>query len=93
MRLQFPPGYKIPAHTHPTAERVTVISGTFSMGMADKFDGAAGHETVAGSFAIMPAGMRHFAWATGEAIIQVQSTGPFVINYLNPADDPRNAKK
>lgn len=93
VRLQFPAGYKIPAHTHPTAERVTVISGTFNMGMADKFDDTAGHEMVAGSFAIMPAGVKHFAWATGEAVVQVQSTGPFVINYVNPADDPRNAKK
>lgn len=93
IRLQFPDGYKIPAHTHPTAERVTVISGTFHLGMADKFDEAAGRDMVTGSFAIMLAGMKHFAWATGEAVVQVQSTGPFVINYVNPADDPRNAKK
>ena len=93
IRLQAPDGYKIPAHTHPTAERITVISGTFHMGTADKFDEAAGHEMVAGSFAIMPAEMKHFAWATGETVVQVHSTGPFVIKYVNPADDPRNAKK
>lgn len=93
LRLQIPDGYKIPAHTHPMAERVTVISGTFHMGAADKFDEAAGHEMVAGSFAIMPAEMKHFAWATGETVVQVHSTGPFVIKYVNPADDPRNAKK
>jgi quercetin dioxygenase-like cupin family protein len=93
IRLQAPDGYKIPAHTHPTDERVTVISGTFHLGMADKFDEAAGHEMVAGSFALMPAGMKHFAWATGETVVQVHSTGPFVIKYVNPADDPRNAKK
>ena len=93
IRLQFPAGYKIQAHTHPTDERVTVISGTFHMGMADKFDEAAGHEMVMGSFAIMPAGMKHFAWASSETVVQVQSTGPFVINYVNPADDPRKAKK
>src|SRR5687768_728164 len=29
MRLQFPPGFKIPPHTHPGAEHVTVISGSF----------------------------------------------------------------
>ncbi len=93
VRLQAPDGYKIPAHTHPTVERITVISGTFHLGMADKFDEAAGHEMVAGSFAIMPANMKHFAWATGETVVQVHSTGPFVIKYVNPADDPRNAKK
>jgi quercetin dioxygenase-like cupin family protein len=93
IRLQLPDGYKIPAHTHPTAERVTVISGTFHLGMADKFDQAAGREMVAGSFAIMPAEMKHFAWSTGETVVQVHGTGPFVIKYVNPADDPRNTKK
>ena len=93
IRLQMPDGYKISAHTHPTVERVTVISGTFHLGTADKFDESAGHEMVAGSFAIMPAEMKHFAWATGETVVQVHSTGPFVIKYVNPADDPRNAKK
>jgi hypothetical protein len=93
IRLQAPDGYKIPAHTHPTAERVTVISGTFHLGMGDKFDEAAGQEMVAGSFAVMPAGMKHFAWARGEVVVQVHGTGPFAIKYVNPADDPRNAKK
>jgi len=32
IRLQTPDGYQIPAHTHPTDERITVISGTFHMG-------------------------------------------------------------
>jgi quercetin dioxygenase-like cupin family protein len=93
IRLQFSEGYKIPAHTHPTAERVTVISGTVYLGMGDKLDEAAGHEMVAGSFAVMPAGMKHFAYAKAEAVVQVHGTGPFAIKYVNPADDPRNAKK
>jgi hypothetical protein len=93
IRLQAPDGYKIPAHTHPTAECITVISGTFHLGMADKFNEAAGHEMVTGSFAIMPAGMKHFGWTTGETVVQVHGTGPFAIKYVNPADDPRNVKK
>src|ERR1043166_9909593 len=38
IRLQMPAGYKIPAHTHPTDEHVTVISGTCSFGMGPKTD-------------------------------------------------------
>src|SRR6187401_1373243 len=38
IRLQAPAGYKIPAHTHPTAEHITVISGTLNFGMGDKLD-------------------------------------------------------
>ena len=41
----------------------------------------------------MPAGMKHFAMSSAESIIQINSEGPFQISYVNPADDPRNAKK
>jgi quercetin dioxygenase-like cupin family protein len=93
VRLQSPAGYKIPPHTHPTAERITVISGAFQLGTGDKFDQTAGHEMVAGSFAVMPAGMKHFVWTPSETVVQIHSEGPFQIKYVNPADDPRNAKK
>src|SRR4051794_32511287 len=41
MRLKLPDGYRIPPHTHPKTERLTVISGTFQLGMGEKFDEAA----------------------------------------------------
>jgi hypothetical protein len=44
VRLKFPTGFKIPAHTHPTAENVTVVSGTLGLGSGPKFDEAAAHE-------------------------------------------------
>lgn len=93
VRLQGPAGYKVPPHTHPTAERITVISGTLHLGMGDKFDETATQKLAAGTFAVMPAGMKHFAWMPGETIVQIHSEGPFEIKYVNPADDPRNAKK
>ena len=93
MRLEFPAGFKIPPHTHPAAEHVTVISGTFNMGHGAKFDEAAAHEMPAGSFSLMPAGMQHFAWTKTGCVVQVHAMGPFEINYVNPADDPRQAKK
>ena len=54
VRLQAPDGYKVPPHTHPTTERITVLSGTFYLGMGDKFDEAAGREMAVGSFAVLP---------------------------------------
>jgi len=45
----------------------------------------------AGSYGVLPAEMRHFAMAKTAAIIQVHGMGPFVVNYVNPADDPRKA--
>ena len=93
VRLRMPDGYKIQPHTHPTIERVTVISGTAHLGMGPKFDQAAGQALSAGGFAVLPSGMQHFAWATGETIVQIHSHGPFKITYVNPTDDPRNAKQ
>jgi quercetin dioxygenase-like cupin family protein len=93
LRLLLPEGYKVPPHTHPQGEHVTVLSGAFSIGMGKKFDQNAGQTLPAGSFATMPAGMKHFAWTTGETVIQLDGIGPLIINYLSPADDPRNAKK
>jgi quercetin dioxygenase-like cupin family protein len=93
VRMKAPAGYKVPPHTHPTAERLTVISGSFKIGMGDKLDEASAQEIGPGSFVVLPAGMKHFAISTGESILQINSEGPFQINYVNPSDDPRNAKK
>ncbi len=92
VRLRAPAGYTISPHTHPTAEMITVLSGTFHLGTGDKFDESAGHAMSAGSFMVMPAGMKHYAWFTEDSVIQVHGEGPFRIVYVNPADDPRNAK-
>ena len=93
VRLQAPAGYKIPPHTHPTAEHITVISGVLYVGAGDKFDEATGKQLEAGSYVVMPAGMTHYAWSRGDTVIQINGMGPFEIKYVNPADDPRNAKK
>ena len=89
LRVQLPDGYKIPPHWHPTDENVTVIKGTFYAGKGEKFDADAAQALPAGSFVVMPKEMRHFAFAKGETIVQVHGTGPFEINYVNAADDPR----
>ena len=93
MRLQVPDGYHIPPHTHPKTERVTVISGAFHLAMGEKLERSAATKLPSGSFGFWPAGMKHTAWAEGETVLQLHGIGPWSINYLNPADDPRKAKK
>lgn len=93
IRLQMPAGFKVPPHTHPSAEHVTVISGSLNLGMGPKFDEASAREMTAGAYAVMPAGMQHFAGTKEGCIVQVHAMGPFEIKYVNPADDPRQAKK
>jgi quercetin dioxygenase-like cupin family protein len=92
LRVKMPDGYRIAPHTHPKTERVTVISGTFYIGMGDRFDETKGKAMPAGSFGHWPAGMKHFGWTKGETVLQIHGTGPWSIKYVNPADDPRNKK-
>jgi quercetin dioxygenase-like cupin family protein len=93
MRLQFPDGYHIPPHTHPKTERVTVISGTMFLAMGDNLDRSASKTMPAGTYGFWPAGMKHAAWFDGGTVIQIHGIGPWQINYVNPADDPRTTKK
>ena len=89
MRLSFPAGYKIPAHSHPADEHITVISGTFLMGLGDKFDDAKLQALTVGSFGVMLTGTKHFAMTKEETVVQLHGMGPWGINYVNPDDDPR----
>jgi quercetin dioxygenase-like cupin family protein len=91
IRAKFPDGYRVPPHWHPVTENVTVLKGSLYVGLGEKFDQSASHQMTPGSFASMPTGVRHFAWAKGETIIQIHGVGPFEVVYVNPADDPRNA--
>lgn len=89
MRLWLPAGFQIKPHWHPAVEHVTVMSGSFHVGMGDTFDAAAAPGLGAGTFAFLAPQMHHFAWAEGDTVIQLHGVGPWQINYLNPADDPR----
>ena len=89
VRLKMPAGYKIMPHTHPVAERVTVISGALHIGTGDKPGASAGRILSPGDFVVFPKGNKHSAWTTEETVIQIQSEGPFDMQYVDPADDPR----
>lgn len=93
VRFQFPDGYHVPPHTHPKTERVTVISGALYLATGEALDRGSTKKLPAGSFGYWPAGMKHTAWSEGETVIQLHGVGPWQINYINPADDPRNTKK
>src|SRR4051795_11208941 len=55
---------RVPAHSHPTTEHVTVLSGDFHAGMGDRLDTSKGQAFQPGGFVAMPANMHHFAWTT-----------------------------
>ncbi len=91
VQLSMPDGYKIKPHTHPTDENVTVVQGTFLVGMGDTWDVSKAKPLATGATGAVPANMAHFAQAKGKTVVQVESTGPFALTYVNPKDDPRGA--
>lgn len=92
IRLKMPDGYIIPPHWHPHRENVTVISGTFKVGMGDNFDQSKMASFGPGSFAYLDPDMHHYAMASGEVVVQVHGMSPVQFNYVNAKDDPSQKK-
>jgi quercetin dioxygenase-like cupin family protein len=92
VRLKMPAGYRIAPHWHPQRENVTVISGTFKVGMGDRFDESKMGTFAAGSFAYLDPDMHHYAMAMGEVVVQIHGASPVQFNYMNPEDDPSKKK-
>ena len=88
MRFRYRGAVRVPPHWHPTDEHITVLSGTFVVGMGERFDESSGKELPAGAYAFVPSKMAHYAWTKGDTVVQIHGIGPFTINYVNPADDP-----
>jgi quercetin dioxygenase-like cupin family protein len=89
MRLKVPKGYRIAPHTHPKPEVVTVISGTARLGMGTSSDPSKAKVLPAGSFFALSPGEPHYFSVDEDTVIQLNSTGPWALNYVNPKDDPR----
>ncbi|HYT89687.1 MAG TPA: cupin domain-containing protein [Gemmataceae bacterium] len=92
-RVKFPPNYRVPPHTHPYAEIVTVLTGSYGNTFADKSElggTTKGPLMRTGSLFVLPANHPHHTWtADEETIVQVQFVGPGGVTLINPADDPR----
>jgi quercetin dioxygenase-like cupin family protein len=92
IRLKLPAHYQIPAHSHPSLEQVTVISGDFHIGSGDTFT-TKGDTLHAGGFVVVQPNQHHFAWTNSGAVIQLNGVGPWDIHYVDSKNDPRNAKQ
>ena len=79
IRLQFPAGYRFPAHWHPNAENMTVLSGELLLGMGDREDSAKLMSYKPGTFMYIPGKVPHFGGAKGMTVIQLHGQSPFKI--------------
>ena len=88
IRIRTADGAKVPPHWHPTNEYITVLKGTFLVGMGETYDETKLQAMNVGNFTIVPKETRHFATCKGETIVQVHGMGPFKVNWVNPVDVP-----
>ena len=93
VRLSLPANYKLPPHWHAQAENLTIISGTFYIGLGDKADAKAAHELKAGGYHYLPATQHHYAFTKTPTVVQISGDGPFNITHVDAKDNPAPAKK
>ena len=90
IRLRLPDHYRVPPHFHPKDEHVTVLAGTFLVGMGDTMNLRKAQRLTAGGFITAPADAHHFAAARGVTVLQISGEGPLAITYAKDSDDPRH---
>ena len=83
-RVKFPTGWSELPHSHPVLIEVTVISGTFNLGIGETYDKTKTHVLPVGSVVILHPGENHFAWVNEPTVIQVQGVGPFGVKWVDP---------
>jgi hypothetical protein len=91
IRADLPDGYEVKPHWHPASERIRVISGTLLLGEGRNWRNASLRPLAAGATVTMAANQPHFVRTKGKTMLEIGSTGPFEITYVNPADDPRKS--
>ena len=81
VRLMFPAGYRFPVHWHPGAENLTVVSGTFQLGMGNTANWSALKDYGPGDYIYIPPRHAHFGGsaASGSSVIQLHGQGPFQV--------------
>jgi quercetin dioxygenase-like cupin family protein len=82
-RVRLPAGFKTEPHTHAADEHVTVLQGTWYLGLGESFDAARLKAVPAGSFVTIPAGTPHFISTETETIVQVQGVGLVRMRLVN----------
>lgn len=95
-RFKYVAHYRIAPHTHPGDEHATVISGgPFHTAVGDTFDpNSPSAQTLhTTDVVVIPAGIHHYAWAEGATILQVNGTGPFTRNFIDPANNSSGVPK
>ena len=84
IRIHNDAGYVVLPHTHPEDENITVLTGSWALGMGPRVKMSELEPMELGAFGFVPKKMAHFGYAKVETILQVHGIGPF----MNVPSDP-----
>jgi len=82
IRLRTQEPWVMPPHSHPRAERVTVLAGRIQVGFGDAVDRQASQAFGPGDYYVNAAGAVHFVWTDEPVEIQITGMGPWEIHPL-----------
>ena len=82
MRLRMPAGARVEPHTHPRAERVTILSGEAQVGFGDTFDLKNVQKFHAGDFYVNPPESHHYVYFPQTTVLQITGEGPWELHPL-----------
>jgi hypothetical protein len=85
IRIHHDAGYIVFPHTHPEDENITVLKGSWALGMGPRVKMSELKPMELGAFGFVPKEMEHFGYAKVETILQVHGIGPFINVPIDPA--------
>lgn len=79
LRIRSLSPFVLAPHTHPGAERVTVLSGTVFVGFGARVERARATAFKAGDYYVNKPGALHYVFADEPVTIQITGIGPWVV--------------
>lgn len=86
IRLKVPPLFHLTPHTHPAAERVTILEGDLAVGFGVTDDPRGAKRFGPGDFYVNPPGVPHSVWSRSGGIVQLTGEGPWMVVPHTDAD-------
>ena len=90
IRIHHDAGYVVLPHTHPEDENITVLKGSWALGMGRRVKMSELEPMELGAFGFVPKKMAHFGYAKVETILQVHGIGPFINVPIDPVYELTN---
>lgn len=80
LRIRANRPFVLPPHTHPRAERVTVIEGRIHVGFGTAVDKSASTGFDTGDYYVNAPDAVHFVWADSPVTVQITGIGPWEVH-------------